>query len=87
MTISRLIIESISHATNPDGNISYAYLEQRINDIPVFRGEIKAGFSRNGQLLRVINSLAPGLDYSLLATDFGDPRKRSELRPGISVIS
>ncbi|MEQ1607122.1 MAG: M36 family metallopeptidase, partial [Pyrinomonadaceae bacterium] len=60
-------------AANPDGNISYAYLEQRINDIPVFRGEIKAGFSRNGQMLRVINNLAPGLDYSLLATDFGDP--------------
>ncbi len=59
--------------TNPAGNMSFASLEQDINGIPVFRGEIKAGFTRSGEIIRVINNLAPGLDYSSLSTDFGDP--------------
>ncbi len=59
--------------TNPDGNLSYAHLEQFINDIPVFRGEIKAGFNKQGAMFRVINNLAPDLDYNSLAIDFGDP--------------
>ncbi len=59
--------------TNPDGNLSYAHLEQFINDVPVFRGEIKAGFNKQGEMFRVINNLAPDLDYNRLATDFGDP--------------
>jgi hypothetical protein len=59
--------------TNPDGNLSYAHLEQFINGIPVFRGEVKAGFTKDGQLIRVINNLAPGLDYNSLSTEFGDP--------------
>ncbi len=59
--------------TNPDGNLSYAHLEQFINDIPVFRAEIKAGFTRRGEMFRVINNLAPGLSYDSLSADFGDP--------------
>jgi len=59
--------------TNPDGYMSFAQLEQRINGIPVFRGEVKAGFTKDGRIIRVINNLAPGLDYSSLSTDFGDP--------------
>ncbi|MCY7375564.1 MAG: M36 family metallopeptidase, partial [Pyrinomonadaceae bacterium] len=59
--------------TNPDGNLSYAHLEQFINDVPVFRGEIKAGFTKNGEMMRVINNLAPDLDYASLSTDFGNP--------------
>ena len=59
--------------TNPDGNLSYAHLEQTIDGIPVFRGEIKAGFTREGEMFRIINNLAPGLDYYNLATDFGNP--------------
>jgi hypothetical protein len=59
--------------TNPDGNLSFAHLEQFINDVPVFRGEIKAGFTKNGEMIRVINNLAPGLEYSRLATDFRSP--------------
>src|SRR5688572_9286900 len=49
--------------TNPDGNLSYAHLEQVIRGVPVFRGEVKAGFTKDGQIIRVINNLAPGLDY------------------------
>ncbi len=59
--------------TNPDGNLSYAHLEQTINGIPVFRGEVKAGFTKDGRVIRVINNLAAGLDYGSLSTDFGDP--------------
>src|SRR4029079_18705290 len=59
--------------TNPDGILSYAHLEQFINDVPVFQAEIKAGFSKQGQMFRVINNLAPGLSYESLSNDFGDP--------------
>jgi len=58
--------------TNPDGNLSFVELEQHINGIPVFRGGVKAGFTQSGQMIRVINNLAPGLDYSTVSTDFGD---------------
>lgn len=57
---------------NPDGNLSFAHLEQSINGVPVFAGEVKAGFDRNGKVVRVINNLAPGLDYESLSKDFGD---------------
>jgi len=59
--------------TNPDGNLSFAHLEQRINGVPVFRGEVKAGFTKDGRIIRVINNLAPGLDYGSLSADFRDP--------------
>ena len=59
--------------TNPDGNLSYAHLEQRPNGIPVFRSEVKAGFTQDGHIIRVINNLAPGLDYGSLSMDFLDP--------------
>lgn len=59
--------------TNPDGNLSWVELEQFIHGIPVFRGSVKAGFTRTGEMIRVINNVAPGLDYSQVSTDFGDP--------------
>lgn len=63
----------LTEYTNPDGNLSYAHLEQRPNGIPVFRSEVKAGFTQDGRIIRVINNLAPGLDYSGLSMDFHDP--------------
>ena len=60
--------------TNPDGNLSFVELNQEINGIPVFRGEVKAGFTKRGEMIRVINNLAPALDYSSLSTDFRDPQ-------------
>jgi hypothetical protein len=62
-----------SDYTNPNGILSFASLEQRINNIPVFMGEVKAGFDRQGRMFRVINDLAPGLDSQSLASDFGSP--------------
>jgi hypothetical protein len=58
---------------NPDGNLSFARLEQHINDIPVFNAEVKAGFTKKGEIIRIINSLAPGLETANVSTDFGDP--------------
>lgn len=69
--ISRLKISS--DYTNPDGNLSFVELKQEINKIPVFRGEVKAGFTKNGEIIRVINNLAPGLEYATLSTDFHEP--------------
>ena len=59
--------------TNPDGNMSFTHLEQRINGVPVFAGEVKAGFDNQGRIVRIINNTAPGLSYELLSSDFGDP--------------
>jgi hypothetical protein len=58
---------------NPDGNLGWAQLDQTINGYPVFRGEIKAGFTRNGEMFRVINNLAPGLDYDSISKEFNNP--------------
>lgn len=59
--------------TNPDGNLSFVELNQEIKGIPVFRGEVKAGFTKRGEMIRVINNLAPALDYDALSTNFHDP--------------
>jgi hypothetical protein len=59
--------------TNPAGNLSFVRLEQTINGIPVFNGEVNAGYDKNGNLFRVLNHLAPGLEYSSLSQDFGEP--------------
>ena len=66
-------LKTTADYTNPNGDLSYAMLEQFINDVPVFRGEIKAGFSKSGEMVRVINNLAPGLEYSSLSSNFHDP--------------
>lgn len=66
-------LKVLADYTNPDGNLSFAHLEQRIHGIPVFRGEVKAGFTKQGEMIRVINNLAPGLDYDSLSTDFRNP--------------
>lgn len=66
-------LRTVTDYVNPDGNLSFVHLEQKINDVPVFRGEVKAGFTKDGEIVRVINSLAPGLDYATLSTGFNDP--------------
>ncbi len=59
--------------TNPDGNLSFVELNQEINGVPVFRGEVKAGFTKQGELIRVINNLAPAVDQNSVSSEFGDP--------------
>lgn len=59
--------------TNPSGYMSFAHLEQRINGVQVYRAEIKAGFTKSGEMIRVLNDLTPGIDYEAVSTEFGDP--------------
>ena len=66
-------LKVVADYTNPDGNLSFVELNQEINGVPVFRGEVKAGFTRRGEMIRVINNLAPALNYESLSTDFRDP--------------
>jgi len=66
-------LKVFSDYTNPDGKLSFVELDQEVNGVPVFRGEIKAGFTTDGKIIRVINNFAPGLDDASLSTDFGDP--------------
>ncbi|HMS39496.1 MAG TPA: hypothetical protein PKE69_04665, partial [Pyrinomonadaceae bacterium] len=68
-------LEKTADYTNPDGNLSFVHFEQKINTIPVFRGEIKAGFSKKNELIRIINNLAPSLDYQTIPKDFGTPEQ------------
>lgn len=60
---------------NPDDNLGFVEYTQDVNGIPVFRGTIKAAYTKNGELMRVINNFAPGLDYNSISSDFGDPSK------------
>lgn len=66
-------LKVVADYANPDGNLSFVELNQEINAIPVFRGEIKAGFTRQGEIIRVINNLAPGVDTSNVKNSFDDP--------------
>ena len=59
--------------TNPDGNLSFARLEQVINGIPVYQAEVTAAFNKRGEMFRVVNKLAPGLDGANISQEFGDP--------------
>jgi hypothetical protein len=59
--------------TNPDGELSFVHYDQTIGSVPVFRGEIKAGFTKRGEMIRVINNLAPELNYASLTADFRNP--------------
>ncbi len=63
-------LEKTADYTNPDGILSFVQFEQKINSIPVFRGEIKAGFTKKNELIRVINNLAPNLDLNTISKDF-----------------
>jgi len=58
---------------NPEDDLAMAEYEQELNGVPVFRGSVKAGFTKRNQIVRVINNLAPGLDETEVSTDFGDP--------------
>ncbi|MFT3746592.1 MAG: M36 family metallopeptidase [Pyrinomonadaceae bacterium] len=75
-------LKVFSDYTNPDGKLSYVELDQEIGGIPVFRGQVKAGFTQKGEIIRVINNFAPGLDEGSLSTDFGDPSEALKAAAG-----
>ncbi|HQR34859.1 MAG TPA: M36 family metallopeptidase [Blastocatellia bacterium] len=53
---------------NPEGNLAWVTLEQKFNDIPVFAGQLRAGLSPNGQLVRTVSTLASGVREEMLQT-------------------
>ena len=59
--------------TNPNGDLSFVEINQEISGIPVFQGTVKAGFTHAGEMIRVINDLAPGIDNASVSADFGNP--------------
>ena len=58
---------------NPDGNLGFVEYTQEINGVPVFHGSIRGAYTQDGELFRVVNNFAPGLDYTGLTADFNDP--------------
>ncbi len=60
---------------NKVGGIGMVILEQRINSIPVFRGELAGHFTNKGELFRMTSNLATGVDYYSVSKDFGDPAR------------
>ncbi|MCA1589719.1 MAG: M36 family metallopeptidase, partial [Acidobacteria bacterium] len=66
-------LEVRSNYTNPDGNLSFVELEQKIGDVPVFQGRVKAGFTKRGELVRVVNGLAAAVNESTVSADFRSP--------------
>lgn len=64
---------TVADYTNPDGQLGWITLEQHVAGVPVFQGELRAGFARDGALLRTVQSLAADLDADTLDRDFGDP--------------
>jgi hypothetical protein len=66
-------LEVISDYKNPGSSLGFVELKQEVNDVPVFQGEVKAGFTKGGEIIRVVSNFAPGLESEGVPTDFGDP--------------
>jgi hypothetical protein len=48
---------------NPSGNMAWVEFEQQIEGIPVFQGNLRAGLSNSGELIRTTGKLVSGIDY------------------------
>src|SRR5687768_13944517 len=66
------LVESADY-TNPDGNLSFVRFEQRIANVPVFGAEVTGAFSRDNELFRIVNNIAPAIESSRVRTNFGAP--------------
>jgi len=76
--ITRSEIDSLTTTaeyTNPDGNLSYVTLNQSIDGIPVFQGEIKTALTSRGEIVRVISNLLPAVSRISVSSEFGDARE------------
>ena len=58
----------VADYANPAGNLSWVEYEQRINNLPVFQGYLRAALTKDGRLARTTGNLAAGLDYPSLPT-------------------
>lgn len=58
--------------TNPNGVLSFVRFEQEIAGVPIFRGEVSAGFTKRNEIVRIINNLAPNVDEESVSKNFGN---------------
>lgn len=65
-------LKVVADYKNPEGDMSFVRLSQEINGVKVFAGEVRAGFDKNGDLVRVVNNLAAGVSDGV-SDSFGDP--------------
>ncbi len=70
-------LETVADYQNPEGGMSFVRLQQKINGVPVFAGEVRAGFSNKGELVRLVNGLAAGFGNDA-PTNFGVPERALE---------
>ena len=75
-------LKTIAEYGDPDGKLSFVELRQEIGGIPVFKGEVKAGFTKAGEMIRIVNDLAPGLAGADVSSDFGDPAAAARAAAG-----
>ena len=68
-------LETTANYANPAGNLRWVTLEQRLNGIPVFRGELRAAVTQDGEIATMVSEIVPGLD----STTLGAPRLSPEL--------
>jgi hypothetical protein len=64
-------LSKFSDYTNPAGNLAFVELEQQINGIPVFQGYVRGVLTPEGQLVRTVSLLAPGMRTTALSTSPG----------------
>lgn len=64
-------LEIASDYQNPDGGLAFAELHQKINGVPVFQGTLRGGFTKHGELFRVVGELAPEISAANVSADFG----------------
>src|SRR5256712_6796818 len=68
-------LETTANYANPAGNLRWVILEQRLNGIPVFRGELRAAVTQDGEIATMVSEIVPGLD----PTTLGSPGLSPEL--------
>lgn len=61
-------LEVSADYVNPAGNLGWVTLKQQFNGIPVFGGQLSAGLTPNGQLVRTVSTLASGVREEFLQT-------------------
>src|SRR3989441_3416939 len=59
-------LETTANYANPAGNLKWVILEQRLNGIPVFRGELRAAVTPGGEIATMVSEIVPGLDPTTL---------------------
>jgi subtilisin-like proprotein convertase family protein len=60
------VLETTANYLSPTGHVRWVTLAQRLNGIPVFRGELRAAVTADGEIASIVSELVPGLDPTTL---------------------